>query len=34
MIPNEWNYTLDARHQGFGKIQRIGTEVFLFDERL
>lgn len=34
VIPNEWNYILNTRHQDFSKIKLIGTEGFLFDERL
>lgn len=34
IIPNEWNYIINTRHQDFSKIQLVGTETFLFDERL
>lgn len=34
IIPNEWNYILNTRHQDFSKIELVGTEPFLFDERL
>ncbi len=34
IIPNEWNYILNTRHQSFDKIRLINAEGFLFDERL
>ncbi|MFP4091507.1 MAG: RES family NAD+ phosphorylase [Cyclobacteriaceae bacterium] len=34
IIPNEWNFLLNTRHQDFQKIKLVSTEGFLFDERL
>lgn len=34
IIPNEWNYILNTRHVDFDKVKLVGTEGFLFDERL
>ena len=34
IIPHEWNYILNTRHPDFNKIKLVGTEGFLFDERL
>jgi RES domain-containing protein len=34
IIPEEYNYILNTRHPDFSKITLLGTEDFLFDERL
>ncbi|MGB3589914.1 MAG: RES family NAD+ phosphorylase [Tunicatimonas sp.] len=34
IIPNEWNYLINARHPDFSQIKLVSTEGFPFDQRL
>lgn len=34
IIPNEWNYLLNTKHEGFKKISLVRREEFSFDKRL
>jgi RES domain-containing protein len=33
-VPEEWNYLINPRHQGFARIRRSGARAFAFDQRL